>query len=380
MALEGAILSLLIGGTPPTPAPAALMDAMVRLTIRSTDEGPSGFELNAQTGLVSGALRARYDLLEEPRIAPGNRMVVTVRIGARLGVLADGIITRTTITPSNQAGDSLLTIMGEDLSILMDRQEKQRTFEALDPVNVVRTVLASYAAYGVRPTVEAPSPLQTPSPLEPAIVQRESDLAFVRRLGERYGFTFYMEPGQVPGVSNAYWGPRGRTQANLSPLLVNVGPATNVESFEATRDPIAVAAVGVLAQDPTDGALIDSESELGSEASATVGSPSALQGRRILAGTSGLRAGEIEARVSGQATRSARRGLEVRGSVDAVRYGDFLRAHRRVEVVGAGAGVNGEYDVSEVDHTIRIGSFIQSFRLTRASADAGTPGLAAGVL
>ena len=53
------------------------------------------------------------------------------------------------------------------------------------------------------------------------------------------------------------------------------------------------------------------------------------------------------------------------GSLDVVRYGRVLRSRQLVGVRGAGEAFNGLYYCSRVTHTIKRGSYKQSFALAR---------------
>src|SRR6185312_17364229 len=78
----------------------------------------AGFQLVFAAGksspLITTLLPAGYF---DPII---TRVVIVVTVNGLPQVLIDGIITRQEITPSNQPGQSALTITGEDLSVLMN--------------------------------------------------------------------------------------------------------------------------------------------------------------------------------------------------------------------------------------------------------------------
>jgi hypothetical protein len=61
------------------------------------------------------------------------------------------------------------------------------------------------------------------------------------------------------------------------------------------------------------------------------------------------------------------------GELDALRYGDVLRAHGLVGLRGAGYSYDGLYYVKQVTHTIRGGEYKQSFTLTREGVGATLP-------
>ena len=61
------------------------------------------------------------------------------------------------------------------------------------------------------------------------------------------------------------------------------------------------------------------------------------------------------------------------GEVDAARYGKVLRARRPVGVRGVGTSYDGFYFVRRVTHTIRKGTYTQSFTLSRDGTGALLP-------
>jgi hypothetical protein len=69
------------------------------------------------------------------------------------------------------------------------------------------------------------------------------------------------------------------------------------------------------------------------------------------------------------------------GALDVLRYGTILPARTVVQVQGAGITYDGQYFVSSVTHTIKPGSYKQSFTLqrNRLIAGAATDPLSAGL-
>ena len=63
------------------------------------------------------------------------------------------------------------------------------------------------------------------------------------------------------------------------------------------------------------------------------------------------------------------------GSLDVLRYGSILDARTIVRVHGAGITYDGDYFVDTVTHTIKPGSYKQSFTLVRNALIAGTGSL-----
>lgn len=70
---------------------------------------------------------------------------------------------------------------------------------------------------------------------------------------------------------------------------------------------------------------------------------------------------------------AADRGVTATGQLDALRYGEILTPRALVDVRGVGDTYNGTYYVESVTHSIGIGQYKQSFRLTREGVRALAP-------
>ena len=68
---------------------------------------------------------------------------------------------------------------------------------------------------------------------------------------------------------------------------------------------------------------------------------------------------------AGQGGRTRQTSISGQGTLDVLRYGAILPARTVVQVQGAGITFDGEYFVSAVTHTIKPGSYKQSFTLQR---------------
>ena len=69
----------------------------------------------------------------------------------------------------------------------------------------------------------------------------------------------------------------------------------------------------------------------------------------------------------------ANNGVTASGTLDVLRYGQILKAHRLVGVRGAGIAFNGLYFVESVTHDIAPGHYKQSFGLSRNALVSNVP-------
>ena len=111
--LLGIHLTLLIGPTVPVPAPPLLTEALQSARVEFSDDGQSGFQITFQTGRGGPLGTLDYPLVCNPLLNVFNRVVLVVTFNALPRVLMDGIITDQQFTPSNEPGQSTMTITGE---------------------------------------------------------------------------------------------------------------------------------------------------------------------------------------------------------------------------------------------------------------------------
>lgn len=376
MPLLGVHLSLLIGRTVPLPATASLVDALERAEVEHNDQGSSALQLTFRVG-QSGALGLpAYTLLEDPRLAPGSRVILTVAVGAVPAVLFDGIVTNAEFNPGQQPGTSTLTLTGEDVSVMMGLEEKSVEHPAMPDPIIVMTILASYAQYGVIPVVIPPTTLDVPLPTDRIPVQQGTDLDYIRSLATEHGHVFYIKPGPAPGTNTAYWGPPETLGVPQPALSVNMGPFTNVDTFNARADGLSQTLVSgrIQDRDTNQGMPVTtvSSTRVPLSASPALTTNRALVRTRLLR-ESGLNSSQAMGRAQALVDAAADRAVTATGTLDASRYGNLLQPRKLVGVRGAGLPYDGHWYVSTVRHVLQKGSYKQNFTLRRDGLGALLP-------
>jgi hypothetical protein len=351
-------LAVLLGPTIPRPAPAAVVDALVAVEVQAGVRETDTFRLSFS---LAKDRPSDYGLLLDGALEPMRRLALQVSFGTVPEVLIDGVITDQQVQPSNQPGESVLVVTGEDVSVLMDLKDRTAEYPEQTDSNIVEGLLGQYARHGLRSDVTSTS--RKPGPNQQHQTQQGKDLRFIRWLAGQNGFVFYVEPTLVPGTSTAHWGKDDRGGRPQTPLTMNMGAATNVDrpiSFRfnalgplqpvtrVARSPDALVTVpppalpeAALTARP---ATAVRDVELRNVAGMTT-SDASLQALQVVAGSADAVIGT--------------------GQLDAVRYRRLLRARRPVAVRGAGATFDGDYMVRQVTHLIRRGSYAQSFVLGR---------------
>ena len=62
-----------------------------------------------------------------------------------------------------------------------------------------------------------------------------NDLAYIKQLATDVGHAFYIEPGPLPGMNTAYWGPEIAFGVPQPALNINMDAHTNVDSLSFSR-------------------------------------------------------------------------------------------------------------------------------------------------
>lgn len=362
----GIRLIMWLGTVVPLPPPPGLLQALSDVTVTNDADGDDGFQLTLSIGKNE---LLDYGLLAGGALDPMSRVIIGVLMGVVPEVLLDGVITHHQFQPSNEPGQSTLTVTGKGLTQALDLEQRNEKYENQPDSLIFVQVVSRYTQYGL-----VPQP--TPTTDVPIMVQRiprqqETDLAFVRRLAERNGFVFYVEPATF-GVNRAYFGPEIRTTAPQSALTMNMGARTNVERLSFSND--ALAPVG------TSGTFVDPIfklpvpiPQLPSLRIPPLSSSPAPTLRTVQLRESANESAATAATAAVAAVTRAPEAIGAQGEVDSVKYGKVLRARKLVGVRGAGTSYDGFYYVRKVTHTLRPGEYRQSFTLSREGTGALLP-------
>lgn len=375
MSLLGIHLTLLIGPAVPVPAPPPLMEALQSVEVTHSDEGRSGFQVAFQVGRSGPLDLLDYALLRSPLLKPFNRIILIVTFNATPRVLMDGIITHQQLSPSNEPGASTLTITGEDVSVMMDREEKSVEHPAQDESMIALKLIAGYAQYGLIPMVIPPAMIDQALPTERIPVQQGTDLKYLEEIARRHAYVFYITPGPAPFTNIAYWGPPIRTGLPQRALSVNLGAETNVESINFRNSALEPTLVSGKIQDRSTNQSMPVQTfagtrpPLASQPGWLVNQPNL---RRTQFRQGGLNTPQALARAQAMTDASVD-SVVAEGELGAPRYGDLLKPRGLVGLRGVGYSYDGFWYVKHVTHNIRKEAYRQRFTLTREGLGSTTP-------
>jgi len=365
-------LTLMAGPGVALPVPKPLIDALVSAEVTESATGRSGFQLTFT--LADNSILQMFFLLAASSPIPLLRVVLMANFGGLPQVIVDGIVMHHEVVPDTMSGSSKLVVTGQDLSALMDLIDfSGLPYPGMSPDLRVLTILAKYAAFGVVPEV---IPMLIPDievPLVQTPSQKSTDLSYVQQLAKDVGYVFYMVPGPLPGVSQAYWGPQIRIGMPQQCLNVNLDSWTNVESLTFKYQPQSSVLPIVFSQDQTTKLVfpipIPPVTPFNPPLGIAVPIPQKVE---QLKDTAKLPIGQAIMQGMARAVETAD-VVTGEGSLDVLRYGQILRSRSLVGMRGAGIAFDGMYYVDSTTHRLKPGEYKQSFVLKRNALIANTP-------
>jgi len=368
--LKSVQLSLMIGPVVPLAPPREVMDALTEVEVKVEDTGQSGFQLvfsiDKQSPLqilflLTGGLPLLF-----------MRVVLTATVNGVANVLIDGLITNNEISPGDKGSNSTMTITGKDLTVLMDQSKLSGfPFPACTADVRVAFLLSKYEVLGILPLI-IPSILTDLSlPIDKIPSQKGTDLQYIRYLAEQSGYVFYLDPGPVPGISKAYWGPQNKVGTPQPALSADMDAYTNVENlhfrFDQERNKIPLLYIHRQESGTTSAVPVPPITPLNPPLGLIPPLPTNLLPPDLSPFRDDLSKRPIPQAVMMGLAAAAQYAevVSCEGSLDVTRYGGVLQARKLVGVRGAGLAFDGLYYVKSVTHKIKRGEYKQNFTLTR---------------
>ena len=290
----------------------------------------------------------------------------------------DGYVTAVHFDVGSEPGNSSILVSGMDTSVLMSLEEKIAVWKDMSDSEIIQQIVGGYGV-----DVKADPTTTVHQENDTVVVQRASDIQFVRELAQRNGLEFYFETDQASGNVTAYF---RAPQLNGTPqpdLAIQFGDHSNLQSFSARllgQRPLSVKLAQIdVAANSVNTVQVDQMqlAKLGDkDAGVLVGtpldslvSPKDAQAQMLLLGSAASDLGELQ--TLAQAVRDEAGWLiTAQGEVNSEAYQNVLRPHRVVLVKGASKAYSGKYYVTRVAHEMKgDGSYTQSFEARRNARD-----------
>lgn len=303
---------------------------------------PTTYRLRYEVEIGSGD----FDRLVDSRLDAGSKLSILVPGSGGNQCLVKGPVGAQRIHFEHGGTGSYVEVRGADAAVEMDREARSAAWPDVTDSDVVTTIVGQY---GLLPDVDSTSAGHYEA--KHTLVQRESDLSFVRRLARRNGVLFWITCDAL-GIATAHFKRPpvdGDATAKLvinqtAPTLTNLDLRWDVErptSIEGTQ-------LDLSSLDDLDaGATSSSLSPLGAQDLAAITGDT----RSIFLAAPADDAGDLQARSAGALIESCF-FIRATGETTLVSVGSPIRAHSVVELTGAGSRHSGKYFVAGVRHTI----------------------------
>ena len=333
-----------------------LYNDLVSLEVELDEELAGMFRMNIALLLQSDGT---WNYIDDDRLTIWKQVAITAGLEDDTQQLISGYITH--IRPNFGSGldQCYLEIWGMDSSVLMDREDKLKDWPSRKDSDIATEIFESY---GLTAQVEDTEIIHDEQ--VSTIIQRETDIQFLKRLALRNGFECYVDG------ATAYFQPPQLSASSQPVLSVQFGDDTNVNQFQLEVNALATASVNMFQIDHDTKEVLDaastpaSQQALGANGAdsflgAGMASGAVAIGRTVTTGTLEMTAlcqglyNEGEWFITGE------------GEVAANQYGSVLMPHVPVTIKGIGETHSGTYYVTHVNHIFNADGYIQRFHVKR---------------
>lgn len=164
-------------------APDEELGAASQVEIHESAGASTSFTLRFDLEISEGNI----PLLADSRLDPGSEIAVLVPVEGETYCLVKGPIHGQNIHLNHGGAESYVEVKGSDTTVTMDRITQSTVWADMKDSDVVQSILG---AYGYAADVQDTNAMHEES--KHTLIQRESDLGFIRRLARRNGFNFWL--------------------------------------------------------------------------------------------------------------------------------------------------------------------------------------------
>lgn len=300
-----------------------------------------------------------WKYLDDERFRVWKRVTITAGFESGMERLITGYITHVRPVFNSGPDDCTMEIWGIDESILMDREEKLKEWTNKKDSDIVSEI---FSMYGFTPEAEDTEVIHDEA--VSTIIQRETDMQFMKRLALRNGYECY-----VDGSTGYFHKPRVM-QPSQPLLAVHFGEETNVNHISFDVNALTPVNVAMFQIDRNNKEILDATIE---------NSRQALLGNTDADGllTAGVNKGKVyigmNAVTCNLEMTSLCEGLfhkgewfvTAEGEIPANLYGHVLKPRKTVTIKGVGETYSGVYYVTHVTHLFNPAGYTQFFRAKR---------------
>ncbi len=349
------------------PATREQLDSVEEITVEQ--EIDMAWEARIQIPIATDA-QGNWTGEDEEFLREFTQVRVEIQIGDGAFVpLIDGPIVELSDHISSEPGQSMKTVVVQDDSVRLNREDRVFQFEKLLDHQIARQLFEEVKQ------IKSPAEIEdTPAPgnNSPTVLQRGTAMQLLRRLARRQGMHAYVLPGTEPGESIGCFKPFPTETDGLPPLIL-LGAERNVSEFNPRNNAQRPARVTGFTLNVFDKTVTQRTSDFGNLDLLGEEQTFADEGNtapQLLSPRDGD-AVDLDQAVAAEALRSSY-STEATGSVINDTYTAILSPYRVVSVYGANQFRSGDYLIRKVTHSLTRSYYSQSFSLQRNARSSGS--------
>lgn len=346
-----------------TPVDDPFYDDVAQLQVEENADLPDAIRLTLPVNVKDDDLRYVGDARVQP--FANIAVVVTPADGSPSSCIFDGFVLSHKVHLEAGVTSSTLEVWGQDASVLMGVEEKVREWSGMTDGAVANQIFGEYGFTPADGNTHDDSPAHSED--GHTLMQRGSDIDFLRRLARRTGRWCRVTCADRPGIRTGFFALPDLSGDPVVTLNLNDPPKSQVAAldfhWDVVRPTKVAASQASLTDSGQDGVSADS-SESGL----------APLDARDLAGFAGrdttvvLTAAGDDAELAGRVgglLRDAAWFARCEGSADISMLKTVLRVGAVVAIEGVGTVLSGKQLVKSVRHTITANSHSMAFTLVR---------------
>jgi phage protein D len=356
-----------------SPVPTTIYGAIDTLQIEENAEQPGAMELRVP---ISRGDSGDLTLVNEAPFQPfANLAVVVTAQGKTPECIFDGFVLSHKIHLDQGAVTSTLTVWGQDVSWLMNLEEKAREWNGDTDGDIANAIFADYGFATAPENTDNDSPAHTDD--GHTLMQRASDIQFLRALARKNGKLCRVACGAQAGQRTGYFAKPNLEGDPVATISLQSPDGARIEGldfeWDVTRPTLVEARQALFNDSDQDGVAGDTgDSGLPLLAARSLGDFSG-RAMTVLLTTTVDDANELQLRTA-SVLREGGFFAKCTGQIELEVLGSVMRVGTLARVTGAGALCSGDYFVWSVRHTITPDKYTMKFVLVRNAVGAAPAG------
>jgi phage protein D len=300
-----------------------------------------------------------WTYLDDARLHLWKEVTIKASFGDEMEDLITGYITHVKPHFTPERTECFLDVWGMDGSVLMDREEKLKDWPNKKDSDIASEI---FGLYGFSAKTDDTAVIHDEA--VSTIIQRETDIQFLKRLALRNGYECYVDG------KTGYFRPPQIDETPQPTLAVHFGDETNVASFSIEVNALTPANVAMYQIDRSSKEVLEAvvESSLQTVLGSKNGTDFLGAGMQPGKAYIGMNAATGNPEMTALCQGLFHEGewfVTGEGEIHANEYGHMLRPRGTVTIKGLGETHSGIYYVCRVIHVFSSEGYTQGFKVKR---------------